>query len=422
MVNRLNFWNPVYSRYPVIQYPVSSIQYPASSIQHPSEPAGIYVHIPFCIQKCSYCDFYSITDTSPRSAFIDALVHEMHLKSNFAEKFDTLYIGGGTPSVFDAVTIGRIIAAARRSFQILADAEITLEVNPGTLSAEDFDGYRSAGINRLSIGVQSFNPLNLDFLGRIHTSSDASMAVQRARDAGFENLSLDLIYGIPGQTATAWIKDLQRALEFEPAHLSCYMLTYEPGTPLDAGRQKGRFRPLPEGDVSNLFEVTAAVLDSRGYAQYEISSFARTGPGRSGKGRCGQNRSRHNRKYWSFVSYLGLGPSAHSFKEPMRCWNQPHVNHYIKALAAGRFPPAAKEVLSRSQLMIEAIYLGLRQTEGICLEAFAEKFGLSFKRRFGDTLQDLKDRGLIRFKNCCALTRQGLLLLDSIVSMLVNQI
>lgn len=350
-------------------------------------------------------------------------MHEMHLKSNFAERFDTLYIGGGTPSVFDTETIGRIIAAAQQSFHILNGAEITLEVNPGTLTPEDFAGYRSAGVNRISIGVQSFNPFNLDFLGRIHTSSDAALAVRWARDAGFENLSLDLIYGIPGQTETAWIKDLQRALEFEPEHLSCYMLSYEPGTPLDTGRQKGRFRPLPEGDVGNLFEVTAAFLDSRGYAQYEISSFARTGPGRSGKGSFERNRSRHNRKYWSFVPYLGLGPSAHSFKEPERCWNQPHVSHYIKALAAGRFPPAAKEVLSRSQLMMEAIYLGLRQTEGICFEAFAEKFGLSFQRCFGDTIQDLEKRGFIRFaQNRCALTRPGLLLLDSITFMLIDQI
>jgi len=387
------------------------------------DPAGLYVHIPFCLQKCSYCDFYSITDPSLHQAFLDALMIEMNLKSGFALTFDSLYIGGGTPSVFGAETIARIIEAAHRSFNILKDAEITLEVNPDTITPEKLEGFRRAGVNRINIGVQSFNPENLNFLGRLHSHSDADIAGQWAREAGFENICLDLIYGIPGQTKKAWVADLERALRFEPEHLSCYRLTYEPGTSMDKSRQKGRFHPLNDDKISDLFTSTIEFLAGRGYAQYEMSSFASTGSGRIGQRSFERNRSRHNRKYWSFTSYLGLGPSAHSFKEPERSWNRSDVPDYINELAAGRLPPSEREMLSRSQLMMEAIYLGLRQTEGININAFEEKFGVNFHQRFSETLKSLEERGLIgTAQNRCALTRKGMLYLDSIVSMLTDQV
>ncbi len=348
---------------------------------------------------------------------------EMNLKSGFALTFDSLYIGGGTPSVFGAETIDRIIEAAHRSFNILKDAEITLEVNPDTITPEKLEGFRRAGVNRINIGVQSYNPENLNFLGRLHSHSDADIAGQWAREAGFENICLDLIYGIPGQTKKAWVADLERALRFEPEHLSCYRLTYEPGTSMDKSRQKGRFHPLNDDKISDLFTSTIELLAGRGYAQYEMSSFASTGSGRIGQRSFEQNRSRHNRKYWSFTSYLGLGPSAHSFKEPERSWNRSDVPDYINELAAGRLPPSEREMLSRSQLMMEAIYLGLRQTEGININAFEEKFGVNFHQRFIETLRSLEERGLIgTAQNRCALTRKGMLYLDSIVSMLTDQI
>ena len=348
---------------------------------------------------------------------------EMNLKSGFPSTFDSLYIGGGTPSVFDAETIGRIIEAAHRSFNILKDAEITLEVNPDTITPEKLEGFRRAGVNRINIGVQSFNPVNLNFLGRLHSHSDADLAGQWVREAGFENICLDLIYGIPGQTKKAWVADLERALRFEPEHLSCYLLTYEPETPMDASRQKGRFHPLNDDKISDLFVSTTEFLAGRGYAQYEMSNFARIDSDNTEKPGFEQNRSRHNRKYWLFAPYLGLGPSAHSFKEPERFWNQPDVPDYINELAAGRLPPSEREMLSRSQLMMEAIYLGLRQTEGININAFEEKFGVNFHQRFIETLRGLEARGLIgTAQNHCALTRKGMLFLDSVTSMLVNQI
>ncbi len=246
---------------------------------------------------------------------------EMNLKSGFPSTFDSLYIGGGTPSVFDADNIGRIIEAAHRSFNILKDAEITIEVNPETITPEKLKSLRRTGVNRINIGIQSFNPENLNFLGRLHSRSDAGFSGQWAREAGFENIGFDLIYGIPGQTKKAWITDLERALRFEPEHLSCYMLTCEPGTPLDASRQKGRFHPLNDDKISNLFMSTIEYLAARGYAQYEVSNFARIDSDSTAKPGFEQNRSRHNRKYWLFAPYLGLGPASHSFKEPERSWN-----------------------------------------------------------------------------------------------------
>ena len=382
--------------------------------------AGLYVHIPFCINKCPYCDFYSITDLSLKSEFVGALMHEMQLTRNNALRFDTLYMGGGTPSLLDAKNISLIIENAHQSYEILANAEITLEVNPGTITTEQLEAYRQSGVNRINIGVQSFDQANLHFLGRIHTSTDANLAVKWTREAGFENIGLDLIYGLPEQTIESWILDLRHAVEAEPQHLSCYMLTCEPGTPLDNNRQEGRFHPLSERRVKELFETTLSFLSAHGYVQYEISNFALASSDRFGTQNSEHNQSRHNQKYWSFVPYIGLGPSAHSFLEPHRCWNHPSVKKYIHKLESGRLPLEGKETLSLEQLMIEAVYLGLRQTKGISVDAFDKKFGVSFKAMFGEITTGLEEKGLIKYsQNRCALTPRGMLLLDSISSMFI---
>lgn len=382
--------------------------------------AGLYVHIPFCINKCPYCDFYSITDLSLKSEFVGALMHEMQLTRNDALRFDTLYMGGGTPSLLDAKNISLIIENAHQSYEILANAEITLEVNPGTITTEQLEAYRRTGVNRINIGVQSFDQANLHFLGRIHTSTDANLAIEWTREAGFENIGLDLIYGLPEQTIKSWILDLRHAVEAEPQHLSCYMLTCEPGTPLDKNRQEGRFHPLSERRVKELFETTLSFLSAHGYVQYEISNFALARSDRIGTQNSEHNQSRHNQKYWSFVPYIGLGPSAHSFLEPHRRWNHPSVKKYIHKLAAGKLPLGGKETLSPEQLMIEAVYLGLRQTKGISVDAFDKKFGVSFKAMFGEITTGLEEKGLIKYsQNRCALTPKGMLLLDSIASMFI---
>ena len=379
--------------------------------------AGLYIHIPFCIKKCPYCDFYSITDASMQPAFVDALINEMHRKRHEDLHFDTVYIGGGTPSVLDIKSIVRIIETAHRSYQIHSEPEITLEANPGTVTREQLSAYRRAGVNRMNIGIQSFDSNHLRFLGRVHSIEDADQAIKWAIQTGFEKIGIDLIYGIPGQTKRSWIFDLQRAVSFEPQHLSCYMLTFEPGTPLDEDRRNGRFDPLPDDGICELYETTRTFLKDRGYVQYEISNFAHTHSGKSQTSPPEDNQSRHNLKYWSCVPYVGLGPSAHSFIEPERFWNYSSVKKYIVDLAKGELPLGGKETLNPEQLMTEAIYLGLRQTKGISTAFFNNKFGQNFNALFKDIIKDLEEKRLVKSSHDrCALTPKGMLLLDSIAA------
>jgi len=382
--------------------------------------AGLYIHIPFCLKKCPYCDFYSITDTSLQPAFMDALASEMRMTRDTSLTFDTLYMGGGTPSVLDAKTIGKIIETARQSYEILSHAEITLEVNPGTVSLKQFEAYLCAGVNRINIGVQSFDSVNLHFLGRIHSGRDARVAIAWAKKAGFENMGLDLIYGMPNQTKKSWLRDLKLAIESESRHLSCYMLSFEPGTPLYRDLQEDRLKPLAESKVCELFESTLEFLSNHGYIQYEISNFARESMNSSGLKSAEINRSRHNMKYWKFLPYIGLGPSAHSFLEPKRYWNCADVEKYIHDLDVEKLPLAGEERLSMEQLMIEAIYLGLRQTKGILIDVFDKKFGVTFKTMFKDTIAQLEEGGLIKLsQNRCALTSKGMLYLDTVASLFI---
>jgi oxygen-independent coproporphyrinogen-3 oxidase len=380
--------------------------------------AGLYIHIPFCLKKCPYCDFYSITDLSLQPPFLDALTAEMHRTRAVDGVFDTLYIGGGTPSVLNIQTIDKVIETAHQCFDILSNAEITLEVNPGTVNLEQLTGYRRAGVKRVNIGIQSFNSANLGFLGRIHSGKDAETAVKWAQKAGYENIGLDLIYGIPEQTRASWLMDLQLAVEFLPQHLSCYMLSFEPGTPMYKDLQNRVFNPLPEHQVCEMFEATHSFLSAHDYVQYEISNFAHEVVCDSGIKSLQSNRSRHNMKYWNFAPYIGLGPSAHSFIEPQRYWNHPDVKKYIQELSAGRLPRAQTETLTREQLMIEALYLGLRQTKGIVVDAFDKKFDVNFKLLYAEVITGLEEKGLMEFsQNRCALTSRGMLYLDSIAAM-----
>lgn len=385
-----------------------------------SQPAGLYIHIPFCLKKCPYCDFYSITDLSLQPAFLDALASEMNMTREHVTVFDTVYIGGGTPSVLDINLIDNIIRTAHQCFNILPNAEITLEINPGTATLAKLKGYRQTGVNRINIGVQSFNSANLEFLRRIHSAGEAQMAVGWAHTAGYENVGLDLIYGIPGQTESSWLKDLRLAVEFHPQHLSCYMLSFEPGTPMHKDLQKGAFTPLPDPNVCGLFETTQSFLTANGYVQYEISNFARKVIDTPGINSAHSNVSRHNMKYWNFLPYIGLGPSAHSFIEPQRYWNHSNVDKYVQKLSAGRLPRAGKESLSREQLMIEAVYLGLRQAKGIEVDAFDKKFGVNFKAMFNGAVADLEEKGLVTIaQNRFALTPKGMLYLDSIAAIFI---
>jgi oxygen-independent coproporphyrinogen-3 oxidase len=343
-----------------------------------------------------------------------ALMAEMEMVSAYGLSFDTLYIGGGTPSVYEHHDIGQIVAAALQNFDLRPDSEITIEVNPGTTSLEQFEGYRAAGINRANIGVQSFNQRHLEFLGRLHTAAEAHKALSDALQAGFAHIGLDLIYGLPNQSKTDWLADLKQAVAYDPTHLSCYMLTYEKGTPLDNDLKGGRVQSLADDEVRKLFDTTIDYLEAHPYFQYEISNFARIGK----EGRL--YISRHNLKYWTLVPYIGLGPSAHSFIKSQRYWNLSRVDRYLAAIESGKTPIAEREVLTAEQEMIEAIYLGLRMTQGIDLIGFRKKFEIDFSQAFKVVIADLENKNYLKVGTThAALTRQGRAFLDGIASMFV---
>jgi oxygen-independent coproporphyrinogen-3 oxidase len=386
-------------------------------VSFPEQAGGIYVHVPYCVRKCPYCDFYSCADHSSIPDFLDCLVVEMEMAGGGDQIYDSLYIGGGTPSVLEPDHIARIIEMAHRHFKINADVETTLEVNPGTVTRDRLVEYRQAGINRLNIGVQSFNDENLKFLGRIHASAESGFSIGWARQAGFDNIGLDLIYGLPGQDKKNWLDDLNWAVKADIEHLSCYMLTCESGTPLSLDVNSGRVK-LPEGDaVRALFDITIDYLNTHGFKQYEISNFAR----RTDAGTPALN-SRHNQKYWSFAPYVGLGPSAHSFNAPIRYWNHRSIETYTRLLQAGELPIADKESLDPDQLVMEAIYLGFRTNQGIDLVRFKKIFEIPFEKAFETEITDLNKKGLLNLSHThCILTPKGMAYLDSIAAMFTSQ-
>ena len=381
---------------------------------------GIYVHVPFCRRKCPYCDFYSITDTASRmeewmDVWLTACLDEIRMAEKPCGIADTIYMGGGTPSLLGARRIGRLLEGIGAHFAMGTDIEVTLEVNPGTVNADVLRDYRAAGVNRLNIGVQSFDDENLRFLGRIHSREEAFRSIHWAQQAGFENIGLDLIYALPGQTMEAWQQDLETALAFSPAHLSCYSLTYAPGTPMTQALARGEFNPLPEEICADLFLLTHDLLASRGWPAYEISNFA------------GDKllQSRHNRKYWEDAAYVGLGPAAHSYHQGRRWWNVASVAEYTRRLRTGRTPVLESEQLSPEQMMIEAVYLGLRRTAGISMEDFAQRFGVDFKTRFADALDHYLKAGCLSLTpaltpDTCALTRTGMLYADTIAAAFID--
>ncbi len=387
---------------------------PADRSNANAEIGGLYIHVPFCIKKCFYCDFFSVTDMSLRSRYVAALLDELKWAATAyaGMRFDTLYLGGGTPSVLETDALGRIVASAFSAFTVLPGAEVTVEVNPATADRDSLRRYRTAGVNRINIGVQSFQNQNLAFLGRIHSAADAVKTLEWAQTAGFENIGIDLIYGIPGQTEATWRQDLDRAAAHRPEHLSCYTLTYEKGTPLTGELSRGTVIPATDEQVAQLYLTTVEVLAQKGYEQYETSNFARSAA----------HRSRHNGKYWSFAPYLGLGPSSHSFLPPERLWNKADLAAYLADVEQGRRPVAGRESLTRDQLMIEAVYLGLRLIDGIDVAGFESRFKVKFESLFNRPLTVFADQGLLETSGWrCRLTPRGMLLLDTIASSFVDE-
>jgi oxygen-independent coproporphyrinogen-3 oxidase len=344
---------------------------------------GIYIHIPFCLQKCSYCDFYSVksTDATIQRYLLD-LKREILLyqeESKWRElKFQTIYFGGGTPSILESGQIFEIIQLIKNIFQIESNAEITLEMNPETVNPEKLRDFFQIGINRLNLGIQSFDMTELRILNRIHSVSKAIESIELARIAGFTNLGLDFIFGIPGQSLADWLKNLKHAVSFRPEHLSIYGLTIEPRTLLAKKVAGGELIPCPEELERQMFLETIHFLRENGFEHYEISNYARPG-----------FRSQHNQIYWREEPYLGFGASAHSFNPPVRYWNVANLNDYHEFLTQNQFPRKEVEILTPEQQKIEWIFLGLRRREGLDFMVFNQRFNCDFFIEYRGALKQL---------------------------------
>ncbi|MFA5180347.1 MAG: radical SAM family heme chaperone HemW [Syntrophales bacterium] len=346
---------------------------------------GLYIHIPFCRTKCPYCHFYSITDMSAVDMVIAAIVREMELYTGEFDTFDTIYIGGGTPSLLSISQLETILSAVRKHFSVPTDGEITIEANPADGNLVWYRSLRDIGVNRLHLGVQSFSDRALTFLGRRHRADDALAALDSAVRAGFDNFGLDLIYGIPGQDLQSWGESLARAVSLSPPHLSAYQLAIEAETPLWQSHRRGSFE-IPGEDASLAFFLeTSAYLERSGYQHYEVSNYAAS-PAR---------KSRHNQKYWDHTPYLGIGPGAHSFKDGRRWWNHRSIEGYLNDLASGKRPVGGEETLTREDLRLETLFMSLRTARGIDLAGFRLQFGEELSKERPALIQSLVDRGFI---------------------------
>ena len=385
--------------------------------------AGIYIHVPFCIKKCNYCDFYSITDLRLIKKYVNAILAEIKLSPHKPYCFDSIYFGGGTPSLLPPQCVNDIINTLVKQFHFGPDIEITLEANPKTLDLEHLITFKTAGINRIQLGVQSFSDRHLNFLGRIHSVGDAMNTIKGIRQAGFYNMGIDLIYGLPQQTPAKWNDELKRAVSLSPEHLSCYMLTYEQGTPLEKEWKNRKFEALSDEKVAGLFETTVNTLSANGYFQYEISNFTKVIEKPDGTQDIFTYRSRHNQKYWDFAPYLGFGPSAHSFEPPIRYWNVRNLHDYLEIIKANRQPLEDREVLSKDQQIMEVISLRLRTGEGMDIENFEKEFEMSFYATFEPVVTSLIENDLLVLSsNHLIPTQKGMLVLNKIVELMVDVI
>ena len=346
---------------------------------------ALYIHIPFCRAKCAYCDFNSYAHLDGvHDQYTDALVHEIELAPPLSVR--TIYIGGGTPTVLPLSHFASIFGAVRRKFATETTTEITVEANPGTVSPGKLAALRSLGVTRLSLGVQSFVDSELRLLGRIHSASEVLKAFQTGRQAGFDNISLDLLYGLPGQQLASWRMSLEQALALQPDHLSLYALTIEENTPMAAAISQGHL-PTPDPDLAaDMYELAQDMLSDAGFSHYEISNWAR-----SSEWRC-----QHNLTYWRNEAYLGIGAGAHSWLGRRRWSNALGPEVYSERVRSGRQPIAMDETISLEMEMGETMMLGLRLLdEGVDFGRFQARFGIDLRLRFADELRELNQIGLI---------------------------
>jgi oxygen-independent coproporphyrinogen III oxidase len=369
--------------------------------------AGIYIHIPFCKQACHYCDFYFSTNQLNVSELVDALNVELRLQEHYlgSETIDTIYFGGGTPSILDAALLSSILATIQNVFTVNPVAEITLEANPDDLHPEKLAALKDGGINRLSIGIQTFDDQVLNFLNRAHSANEAIQSFDDARKAGFDNISIDLIYAIPGQDEAHWKKNLELALSLQPEHISAYSLTIEKKTVFGNWAEKGKITPVEEQSSAHQLELLSTILSTAGYHHYEVSNFAKPG-----------FESKHNSSYWRQVNYLGIGPSAHSFNGESRQWNMSNNHLYTQAIQKGHVP-AEKELLTRADKVNEYLLTTLRTSWGCNLAFLKSKYDYDLLYDQNEYIQSLTANGLaISESGLLKLTSKGRLLADKIAS------
>lgn len=366
-----------------------------------SNKIGLYIHIPFCKAKCYYCDFNSFSCKDEMIApYIDALLQEVDLyRSKLSDYFiKTVFIGGGTPSYVDAELLQQVLSRCRRSFNLMESAEISIETNPGTLSYEKLSAYRHMGINRLSIGLQAWQDTILKSIGRIHTSQEFLENFKQARKAGFDNINVDLIFGLPGQTIADWKETLEHAIELDAEHLSCYSLKIEEGTVFGERLGSGALLPADDELDREMYSMAMDILKNAGYMHYEISNFARKG-----------YECLHNLIYWNAEEYLGLGAGSHSYLESKRYNNIYDIDAYINRVLSRCLPVEGIKEIGRDEQFSEYIILGLRMIKGISRIDFKNRFGIDIFELFGEKIDLLAERKLLAVDgDAIRLTKLGL--------------
>jgi oxygen-independent coproporphyrinogen-3 oxidase len=378
-----------------------------------TSPAGLYVHVPFCRSKCTYCGFVStVHDPEIEEIYVDAVIKEITLGQREPAwgmlhrdiAIDSVYFGGGTPSVLSLESLSRLLKGCLSSFRLAQPVEITMEINPATGSEEIFRAWRARGVNRVSLGVQSLDDRVLRHMGRSHTAEEALSAFRLLRSVGFENISVDIIVGFPGQSRNSLLRTTEKLIALQPDHLSVYLLEVKPGTPLEQRLQRGE-KQAPEDDVTaEMYEDVCRLAEAAGYEQYEIANFARKG-----------KYSRHNLKYWTDSLYVGVGPGACGMTGRQRYTNVPDIGDYCSALAGSRPPRETVEDLSAAVRFRDALIMGLRLVRGINLRELGTRYGVDAVGYVKETIWDLEAAGLFEINgDRLALTSRGRLLSNTI--------
>jgi oxygen-independent coproporphyrinogen-3 oxidase len=370
---------------------------------------GIYLHVPFCSAICNYCNFNrGLLDGDLKRRYVDAMERDIRQHGD-GVRADTIYFGGGTPSLLEPDEIARLIDACRHAFAVTGDAEITLEMNPETATRERLHAFRAAGITRLSMGVQSFRDEELRRLGRIHDAARARAAVEEARAAGFDNISLDLMMWLPQQTVAEWLTSVDALIEVAPDHASLYILELYPNAPLKEDMARGGWSQAPDDDAAEMYLQGLARLDAAGYTQYEISNVAR--PGRE---------SRHNLKYWRDGEWMAFGCGAHGTRDGRRWRNVAGTEDYIRRVASQQDTAVETRVLTEQERLEEALFTGLRLTEGLHLSEIDAAFRVDVWERYGPELQPFVRAGVLEHSSAVLrLTREGMLLANEVCSVFV---